>query len=124
MKAWAISAAPRECHLDAGNLKEALNCYRSIPDLDEALKLVGKIEDHPAAESLQWMSRVQQLIAERPEKFTKVVTAAEKKLLQDMLERGLGVTRKKPAPRKKAAAPAKPKKRAPVRKRLPDDEFF
>jgi hypothetical protein len=117
-----------ERHLATGNLKEALNCYRSIPDFDEALKLVGKIEDHPAAESLQWMSRVQQLVAERPEKFTKVVTAAEKKLLQDMLERGLGVTRRKPAtpkaPRKKAAAPAKRKKRALVKKRLPGDEFF
>jgi tetratricopeptide (TPR) repeat protein len=101
-----------ECHLKAGDLKEALNCYRSIPDLDAALKLIGEIGEHPAAESLQWFSRVQQLVGERPDKFTKLVTPAEKKLLEDVLERALGVTRRKPAlkkaVKKKAAAPRKP----------------
>lgn len=100
-----------ECHLADGNLKEALSCYRSIPDLEAALKLVREIGEHPAAGSLQWISRLQELVAERPEKFTKVVTAAEKKLLEDVLERALGVTRRKPVPRntvkKKAAAPRK-----------------
>ncbi|MGA7412851.1 MAG: hypothetical protein WBW33_20415 [Bryobacteraceae bacterium] len=111
-----------ECHLKAGDLKEALNCYRSIPDLDATLKLLGEIGEHPAAESLQWFSRVQQLIAERPDKFTKLTTPAEKKLLEDVLERALGVNRKKPAPKKavkkKATAPrrAAPKK---TRERLP-----
>jgi len=100
-----------ECHLAEGNLKEALNCYRSIPDLDAALKLVREIGEHPAAGSLQWISRLQELVVERPEKFTKVVTPAEKKLLEDLLERALGVTRRKPVPRstakKKASAPRK-----------------
>jgi hypothetical protein len=100
-----------ECHLAAGDLKEALSCYRSIPDLDAALKLVGKIGEHPAAESLQWISRLQQLVAERPEKFTKTVTAAEKKLLEQLLERALGVSRRKPVPRntpkKKTSTPRK-----------------
>ena len=103
-----------ECHLITGNLKEALNCYRSIPDLEAALKLVAEIGEHPAVESLQWISKLQQLVAERPEKFTKVVTPAEKKLLQDLLERGLGVSRRKPAQPKRA------KNNAPVaRKRAP-----
>jgi hypothetical protein len=104
-----------ESHLAAGNLKEALNCYRSIPDFEAALKLVREIGDHPAAETLEWISRMQQLVAERPDKFTKVVTAAEKKLLQDLLERSLGVSRRKPAQPK----PAKPavKKAPAVRKR-------
>ena len=100
-----------ECHLAEGNLKKALNCYRSIPDLEGALKLVEQIGEHPAAGSLQWISRLQKLVAERPEKFTKVVTPAEKKLLEDLLERALGVTRRKPVPRstakKKASAPRK-----------------
>lgn len=115
-------------HIAAGNLKDALNCYRSIPDLDAARKLLGDIGEHPAAQSLEWIARMQQLIAERPEKFTKVVTAAEKKMLEEILERAMGVTRRKPAPRKttarKTAAkpPAAPRKRAP--RVAPDEEPF
>jgi hypothetical protein len=81
-----------ECHASEGNLKEALACYRAAPDLDAALKLVGEIGEHPAAASLEWMSRLRQLVKERPEKFTKVVTASEKKLLENLLEEALGVT--------------------------------
>ncbi len=102
-----------ECHRLSGNLKEALTCYRSIPDLEAALKLVGEIGEHPAAESLLWISEMQKLVEKRPEKFTKTIMPAEKKLLEDILERSLGVTRRKPAPRKatakkKTAAPRKP----------------
>ena len=113
-----------ECHLMAGNPKEALNCYRSIPDLETALKLVAEIGEHPAAESLQWISRLQQLMAERPEKFTKVVTPAEKKLLQELLERGLGVSRRKPAPPKPATNKVTVARRRIPRKTKPDDEAF
>jgi len=95
-----------------------LSCYRSIPDLEAALKLVSQVADHPAAESLQWISRLQQLVAERPEKFTKVVTTAEKKALEELLERSLGVARKKPAPRKTAVKTTAKKAPAP-RKRRP-----
>jgi len=119
-----------EAHLASGNLKEALSCYRSIPDVEAALKLVGEIGEHPAAESLAWIARLQKLVAERPEKFTKVVTAAEKKMLEELLERSLGVTRRKPAPRKttvkKAAAPKKataPKRRT-IRRPGFDNEPF
>src|SRR5207253_289560 len=101
--------AAADCHLLAGNMKEALNCYRSIPDLQAALKLVGEIGDHPAAETLEWISKLQQLVAQRPEKFTKVVTAAEKKLLQEVLERGLGVSRRKPVVKKAAVVRKRPK---------------
>jgi hypothetical protein len=102
-----------QCHVADGNLKEALLCYRTIPDLDEALKLVGKIGEHPAAESLQWIAKVQRLVAERPENFTKTVIAAEKKLLQELLEKALGVNRPKAAPRKVAKKSAVPRKRVP-----------
>jgi len=116
--------AAAECHLAAGNLKEALQGYRSIPDLDMALKLVERIGDHPAAESLEWISRLRQLVGERPEKFTKVVTPAEKKLLQDLLERGLGVSRRKPAPRKPAAKKAPAVRKRPAVKAKPGPELF
>ncbi len=103
-----------ECHIAQGNLKEALSCYRSIPDLEAALKLVGSISDHPAAESLKWMSDLQKLASKRPEKFSKVILPAEKKLLEDILERSLGVTRRKPAARKTVAKKsAAPRKRSP-----------
>lgn len=108
-----------DAHLSAGNLKEALSCYRSIPDLDAALKLLREIGEHPAAESLAWIARLQKLVAERPEKFTKLVTPSEKKMLEELLERSLGVTRKKPAPRKTTT-----KKKAPApKKRVPRDPF-
>jgi hypothetical protein len=60
-------------------------------------------------------------VAQRPEKFTKVVTAAEKKLLQDVLERGLGVSRRKAAPRPAAKKAPVPRKRAPKKK---EKEYF
>ncbi len=104
-----------ECHELSGNLKEALSCYRSIPDFAAALKLVGEIGDHPAADSLRWISELEQLVSRRPDKFTKVVNAAEKKLLEEILERSLGVARKKAAPRKAAT-----KKAAPRRKTAPE----
>jgi hypothetical protein len=101
-----------QCHVADGNLKEALLCYRTIPDLDEALKLVGQIGEHPAAASLEWIAEMQRLVAKRPQNFTKTVTTAEKKLLQELLEKALGVNRPKAAPRKVA------KKSAVTRKRV------
>jgi hypothetical protein len=101
-----------ECHRLAGNLKDALSCYRSIPDLDATLELLGEIPDHPAVGSLQWMAKVRRLMEERPDKFNKVMVTAEKKLLEEMLERGLGVTRRKPAKKTAAKNPAAPGKRA------------
>jgi hypothetical protein len=92
-----------ECYRQAGDIKSALNCYRAIPDLDAALQLLPELRDnHPAVTSIEWMSRIQKLIAERPANFNRVVTPAEKKLLEQMLEQGLGVVRRKPAPRKAA----------------------
>lgn len=105
--------AAAECHLAAGNLTEALNCYRSAPDLEQALKVVAEIGDHPAKDSLQWMAKLQSIVAERPERFTKLTTPAEKEMLQDLLEKALGVARRKPVPRaktaKKTLVPRKPK---------------
>jgi superfamily I DNA/RNA helicase len=101
-----------------GSLKEALQCYRAIPDLEAARALIREMGDHPAAESLEWIAKLQGVVAERPEKFTKVVTAAEKKLLEELLERSLGVARKKPAPRKTTAKKTAAKKAAEPRKRV------
>jgi tetratricopeptide (TPR) repeat protein len=106
-----------ECYRNAGNLKEALQAYRSIPDFVAALALVRELGDHPASESLEWISRMQKLVAERPEQFTKTVTTAEKKLLEELLEQSLGVTRKvaakKRATKKTAAKKPTTKKNVP-----------
>ena len=111
-----------ECYREAGQIKEALGSYRSIPDLDAALKLLAEIGEHPATDSLQWISRLQKLVAERPEKFTKVVTAAEKKLLEELLERSLGVTRRKTS-RSKTVGTRKAAPRKPVQKRAAPEPF-
>jgi len=100
-----------ECYRAAGMLKEALQCHRAIPDFEATLALVREIGDHPAAESLEWIARLRKVIEERPEKFGRVITAAEKKLLEDTLERALGVQRKKPAPRKTAPKRGRPASR-------------
>ena len=54
---------------------------------------------------------------QRPDKFGRTVTDPEKKLLQDLLERALGVTRKKPAAKKAASKSAAPRKRAPAKRK-------
>ena len=87
----------------AGNLKEALVCCRSIPDFEAAYALIAEAGDHPAAASYQWLARLRALVAERPEKFNRVMLPPEKKLLEELLEQALGVQRKKPAPRKTGA---------------------
>jgi len=70
------------------------------------LNLAVEMGGHPATESLEWIAKLQTLVSQRPEKFTKVVTPEEKKALEELLERALGVSRRKPALKK--AAPKKP----------------
>jgi hypothetical protein len=53
------------------------------------------------------------IVAERPQNFTKTVTAAEKKLLQELLEKALGVSRPKAALRRVARKFAAPRRRVP-----------
>ncbi len=102
--------AAAECFRAAGDLKSALKCYRAIPDLDAALNLLHEIGEHPAGPSLEWTSKVRALVAERPDKFTTVVTPAEKKLLEELLEEALGVKRRKRAvPRPSRRKPTRPR---------------
>jgi hypothetical protein len=98
----------------SGNRKEALTCLRAIPDFEAAHALIGEIGDHPAAASYDWLVEMKKAIERRPENFNRVMQASEKKLLEETLERALGVAKKKPAPRK--AAPAKAKKKAPAKR--------
>jgi hypothetical protein len=109
--------------LKAGSAKDALRCYRAIPNLEKSLALLEEIGSHPARESLEWLRRMRDLAAERPAEFSKVLLPEEKKLLEQVLEAGLGVSRKK------AAAPKSPvRKKAPVARKKPkprkDSEFF
>jgi hypothetical protein len=106
-------------YLELGDREKALRCYRSEPDFASALGLIREMAGHTARPSLEWLAELDGLLARRPENFNRAMTAPEKKLLEGMLERGLGVQRKKPAVKK--AATKAPRKRAP-RKRPP--EFF
>jgi hypothetical protein len=104
--------AAAEAFLAAGDRREALVCFRKIPDFERTLALLDEIGEHPAADSLRWVRDMQKLAGQRPPEFARVMTPSEKKLLEAILEQSLGVTRKKPAARKTAAAkkaPAKPK---------------
>lgn len=109
--------AAGKCYEDAGDLDEAVRCYRTAPNFEAALRLVRQSGDHPAGPSLEWIDKMQRLVAERPDNFNRVMTAPEKKLLEDLLERSLGVARKKPAIKKAAAKKAPAKKKAAVPKK-------
>jgi hypothetical protein len=69
---------------------------------------------------------LQEVIAQRPENFTKVMKPTEKKILEGLLEQAFGASRKKaPAVKKAPAAKkaaVKKKPSPPVRRRRP--EFF
>ncbi|MCC6368335.1 MAG: hypothetical protein IT165_32825 [Bryobacterales bacterium] len=108
MREYAQAAAR---YLQAGNPKEALACYREVPDFGAAFRLIQELKDHPAADSLRWLQRLQKVIDDRPANFTRVMTAAEKQLLEKLLEQALGVSRKKPATRQSAAADANVKRK-------------
>jgi hypothetical protein len=102
-------------YLKAGSPKDALRCYRSVPDFGKALELLQGMPDHPARASMDWLRRMRDLAAERPEEFSKTILPGEKKLLEQILEASLGATRKKAAakPAPKAAAKAAPKTKKP-----------
>jgi tetratricopeptide (TPR) repeat protein len=115
-------------YLELGDRERALKCYRSVPDFAASLDLIRQMEGHAAQPSLEWLAELDGLVARRPDNFNRVMTTPEKSLLEAMLERGLGVQRKKPAPKKaatkktvtkKAVAKKAPTKRTPG-KRLPE----
>lgn len=106
-------AKAAESYRAAGDLESALNCYRAVPDFPATLALIRELgKNHPAAPSLEWLERIQAVIAERPDNFTRVMKPSEKKLLESLLEQALGATRRKPAAAKKTA-PAKKAARKP-----------
>ena len=102
--------------LELGERDRALKCYRSIPDFAVALNLVRQIDGHAARPSLEWVAELDAVLARRPENFNRTMTPAERKLLEAMLERGLGVQRRKPAVKKKTPT-AGAKKTAPRKPR-------
>jgi hypothetical protein len=114
-------AAAAAVYLELGDKEKALRCFRSVPDFEAALGLVRELEGHPAQESLEWLAELGKMLERRPDNFSRVMTTPEKKLLEAMLERGLGVQRQKPSVKKagaKKAAAAKPAgtKTAPAKK--------
>ncbi len=97
-------------YLRAGRPQDALRCYRTIPDFDRTLQLLDHIPGHPAHQSLLWLRRMRDLAAQRPAEFSKTVLPSEKKLLDQILETSLGVSRKKRTATKKPAKPRKKEK--------------
>ncbi|HEY3825165.1 MAG TPA: hypothetical protein VGL82_11440 [Bryobacteraceae bacterium] len=117
---FTIAAAK---YLELGDKDKALRCFRSAPDFAAALGLVRQLESHPARPSLEWLAELGAAIERRPENFNRVMTAPEKKFLETMLEQGLGVQRKKPAPKKAASTRTVSKKAAATgsrRKTVPE----
>ncbi len=104
--------AAGQAYLEAGDRKEALQCYRKVPYFERTLALLDEVDDHPAAASLRWVRDMQTLAAKRPPEFAKVMTLPEKKLLESVLEQSLGVARKKPVARKAGPARKRAIKRA------------
>jgi hypothetical protein len=102
-----------------------------VPDFQSALNLVRQLEAHPARASLEWLEELGAVLARRPENFNRTMTPPEKKLLEGLLERGLGVQRKPPAARKattkaagtKAATKKAAPKKAAVKKAMPKRVF-
>jgi tetratricopeptide (TPR) repeat protein len=103
-----------ELYRSLGKLKEALSCYRALPDFDAAAALIRDLGDHPAAQSYEWLQKMRQVLEQRPENFNRVMQPSEKKLLEQMLEQGLGIKRRQPAARKKPAA-----RKAPAAQKKP-----
>ncbi|MBI2689198.1 MAG: hypothetical protein HYX27_23080 [Acidobacteria bacterium] len=117
-------AAAAESHRASGNLDDAIDCYRRVPDIQRTLSVMsGLNKPHTAAPALEWIAAMQSLAGQRPDNFNKVVKAEEKKLLEAVLETALGVQRRKPAAKKAATKKAAAKKTAVrktiVRKRPP-----
>jgi hypothetical protein len=112
-------------YLKAGSPKDALRCYRSLPDFDKALELLEGMPDHPARASMVWLRRMRDLAAERPPEFSKAILPGEKKVLEQILEASLGATRKKAAPKAapKAKKPATKRPGRP-RKKPEDNPYF
>lgn len=106
-------------YLELGDREKALKCYRSVPDFAASLDLVRQIEGHAARPSLEWLAELEALLARRPDNFNRAMTAPEKKLLEGVLERGLGVQRKKPAAKKTVVRKTVVKKTAPARRGPP-----
>jgi tetratricopeptide (TPR) repeat protein len=100
-------------YLELGERDKALKCYRSVPDFGAAVGLIRQIEGHAARPSLEWLAELDGVLARRPADFNRVMTQPEKKLLEGMLERGLGVQRKTAA--KKTVPKTTQKKAAPKR---------
>ena len=90
-------------YLQLGDREKALRCFRSVPDFASALSLVKQMEAHPARAPLEWLGDLDALLARRPENFNRATTLPWKKLPEAMLERGLGVQRKKPTTKKASA---------------------
>jgi hypothetical protein len=107
-EAMARYADAAELFRALGKRKDALRNYRSIPDVEKALELIGELGGEQAAqEGLEWLVKVRRVLEKRPANFARTATAAEKQLFTALLEAQLDGPRVK-----KAAKPRAPRKTA------------
>ena len=101
-------AEAAEMFRSMGKLKEALRNYRSIPDFEKALELMRELGGEPAAaESLEWIAELRQVLEKRPQNLLRIASTAEKKFLTELFEAQLDGPRAAEGARQ-ARAPRKP----------------
>jgi hypothetical protein len=92
-----------------------VECLEATGDSAGAAALIREIPSHPAAESYEWLIQLRALLAQRPANLNKIMTPAENKVLEQLLEQGLGVKRKPRAATKTAVKKAA-KQKVPYRR--------
>ncbi|MBI3209552.1 MAG: hypothetical protein HYZ37_11715 [Candidatus Solibacter usitatus] len=78
-------------YLETGKLKEALECYRGIPDVSSSRKVMDAMGGHPAAAAYDWMEALETHLKKKPENFMKVLNSQEKQIVADLASQLMGL---------------------------------
>jgi tetratricopeptide (TPR) repeat protein len=88
-------------YLKAGSPKDALRCYRSVPDFGKALELLQGMPDHPARASMDWLRR------SSPKRFYRVKRSSWSRFWKP----ALGPPARKRPPSRRRKQPQKPRRK-------------
>ena len=78
-------AAAAESFEKVGDFANALACLRDIPDVDGALHIARRIDDHSLAKLLDWLQRYHELMDELSPASAKRLTPAERTSMAEKL---------------------------------------
>ena len=70
---------------EAGDFKAALRNHREDGNLDEAVRMLGLLRDHPDREVILWLQQFKDLLGRRPLGAKQQFTAAEWTMLMEAL---------------------------------------